>query len=86
MIDRYCLENMKNIWDISSKFSYYLKVELAVCDAYYELEEIPREDYKFILDNAKIDLKRIDEIEAEVKDGIVVVIINIFYKFCFWCF
>lgn len=71
MIDRYCLENMKNIWDISSKFSYYLKVELAVCDAYYELEEIPREDYKFILDNAKIDLKRIDEIEAEVRHDVI---------------
>ena len=71
MIDRYCLENMKNIWDISSKFSYYLKVELAVCDAYYELGEIPREDYKFILDNAKIDLKRIDEIEAEVRHDVI---------------
>ncbi len=71
MIDRYCLENMKRIWEMQSKFNYYLKVELAVCDAYYELGEIPREAYKNILDNAKFDLKRIDEIEAEVHHDVI---------------
>lgn len=71
MIDRYCLENMKKIWEMSSKFNYYLKVELAVCDAYYELGEIPRDAYKQILDNAKFDLKRIDEIEAEVHHDVI---------------
>lgn len=71
MIDRYCLENMKRIWEMQSKFNYYLIVELAVCDAYYELGEIPREAYKNILDNAKFDLKRIDEIEAEVHHDVI---------------
>lgn len=56
---------------MQSKFNYYLKVELAVCDAYYELGEIPREAYKNILDNAKFDLKRIDEIEAEVHHDVI---------------
>lgn len=71
MIDRYCLENMKKIWEMSSKFNYYLKVELAVCEAYYELGEIPRDAFKQILDNAKFDLKRIDEIEAEVHHDVI---------------
>lgn len=71
MIDRYCLENMKKIWDMSSKFNYYLKVELAVCEAYYELGEIPRDAFKQILDNARFDLKRIDEIEAEVHHDVI---------------
>ena len=71
MIDRYCLKNMKNIWEMSSKFNYYLKVELAVCDAYYEIGEIPRESYVEILNNAKFDLKRIDEIEAEVHHDVI---------------
>lgn len=71
MIDRYCLENMKKIWEMSSKFDYYLKVELAVCEAYYELGEISRDAFKQILDNAKFDLKRIDEIEAEVHHDVI---------------
>lgn len=71
MIDRYCLENMKKIWEMSSKFNYYLKVELAVCEAYYELGEIPRDAFKQILDNAKFDLKRIDEIESEVHHDVI---------------
>ena len=32
MIDRYSREEMKKIWELESKFAYYLKVELAVCD------------------------------------------------------
>lgn len=71
MIDRYCLENMKQIWEMQSKFEYYLKVELAVCEAYCELGEIPQEAYKNILNNAKFDLKRIDEIEAEVHHDVI---------------
>lgn len=77
MIDRYSLENMKKIWDMDSKFNYYLKVELAVCDAYYELGEIPRDAYKSILDNAKFDLKRIDEIEAEVHHDVIAFLTNV---------
>ena len=34
MIDRYSREEMAKIWDLNSKFDYYLQVELAVCDAY----------------------------------------------------
>ena len=41
MIDRYSREEIKKIWDLESKFSYYLKVELAVCEAYAKLGQIP---------------------------------------------
>ena len=44
MIDRYSREEMKNIWELNSKFDYYLKVEIAVCEAYAELGEFPKED------------------------------------------
>lgn len=71
MISRYCLEKMKNIWDVESKFSYYLKVELSVCKAYFKLGEIPESSYKQIIDNAKFDLKRVEEIEAEVHHDVI---------------
>ena len=77
MIDRYCLEKMKNIWDINSKFNYYLKVELAVCEAYCKLGKIPENIYHDILNNAKFDIKRIDEIEKEVHHDVIAFLTNV---------
>ena len=41
MIERYSRDEMKKIWDLNSKFQYYLNVELAVCKAYNRLGKIP---------------------------------------------
>lgn len=71
MINRYCLEQMKKIWDTDSKFNYYLNVELAVCKAYYELGQIPENAFQEIVKNAKFDLSRIDEIEKEVHHDVI---------------
>ncbi|MBR1943542.1 adenylosuccinate lyase [bacterium] len=71
MIDRYLLEKMKNIWSMDSKFDYYLRVELAVCNAYRQLGKIPQENYDEIVKNAKFDLKRIDEVEKEVHHDVI---------------
>lgn len=48
MIDRYSREEIKNIWELNSKFDYYLRVELAVCEAYAKLGVIPPEILKEI--------------------------------------
>ena len=71
MISRYCLEKMKNIWDIETKFSYYLKVELAVCEAYCKLGKIPQDAYNHIIKNAKFRLNRIEEVEQEVHHDVI---------------
>ena len=57
MIERYTREEMKNIWDLNSKYNFYLQVELAACQAYYEDGKIPKEDFENIKNNAKFDLK-----------------------------
>ena len=44
MIDRYSRDEIKNIWSLQSKFTYYLNVELAVCDAYAQFGVFPTED------------------------------------------
>lgn len=77
MIERYCLKDMKNIWDLESKFNYYLKVELAVCEAYSQLNEISEKDLAKIKKLAKFDLKRIDEIEKEVNHDVIAFITNV---------
>ena len=71
MIDRYAREEMKKIWDLNSKFGYYLKVELAVCDAYARTGKFNKNDVQKIKKSAKFDLKRIDEIEQEVKHDVI---------------
>ena len=71
MIERYSREEMKKIWDLNSKFAYYLKVELAVCDACAELGRFPKKDIEKLKKLAKFDVKRIDEIEQEVKHDVI---------------
>lgn len=77
MIERYSREEMKNVWELQSKFSYYLKVEIAVCEAYSKLGQIPASDLEQIKRLAKFDLKRIDEIEKEVNHDVIAFLTNI---------
>ncbi len=71
MIDRYAREEMKKIWDLNSKFNYYLKVELAVCDAYAQVGKFDKKDVEQIKKLAKFDVARIDEIEKEVRHDVI---------------
>lgn len=77
MIERYSLEEMTKIWDIDSKFDYYLQVEIAVCEAYCELGQIPKEDLEKIKKLANFDSKRIDEIEKEVNHDMIAFLTNV---------
>lgn len=71
MIERYSREEMKKIWDLQSKFQYYLDVEIAVAEAYAELDTFPKKDIEELKQKAKFNLKRIDEIEAEVRHDVI---------------
>ena len=71
MIDRYSREEIKNIWDLNTKFDYYLRVELAVCEAYSKLGVIPTHALDEIKQKAGFSLERIEEIEREVKHDVI---------------
>lgn len=71
MIERYSREEMKNIWELNSKFAYYLKVELAVCDAYAQNGDFPLSDIEELKKKATFNLDRIDEIEREVRHDVI---------------
>ncbi len=77
MIERYSLKEMKELWELESKFSYYLKVELAVCEAYNELGKIPDEDLRKIKEKAAFSISRIDEIEKEVGHDVIAFLTNV---------
>ena len=77
MIDRYSRQDMKRIWELNSKFRYYLDVELAVCRAYNKLGQIPDEALNDIINKADFSVERIDEIEKEVHHDVIAFLTNV---------
>lgn len=71
MIDRYTRPEMKKIWDLETKYQKWLDVEIAVCEAWAEIGEIPIDAVNIIKDKAKFDIKKIDEIEKVVKHDVI---------------
>src|SRR5512136_3121584 len=61
MIERYSRPAMKKVWSDESKFDKWLRVELAVCEAWTELGTIPKADMAK-LRMAKFNLERYEEI------------------------
>jgi adenylosuccinate lyase len=62
---------MGRLWGLQSRFQKWLEVEIAVCEAWSELGEIPPEALKIIKEKAGFDIKRIEEIEATVKHDVI---------------
>jgi len=62
---------MGDVWSDESKFSTYLAVEIAVVEAYTELGIIPKDVAKHIKENARIDIRRIEEIEKLTNHDII---------------
>ncbi|HEY9790547.1 MAG TPA: adenylosuccinate lyase [Candidatus Obscuribacterales bacterium] len=71
MIDRYTRPEMGAIWSDHSKFSAWLDVEIAVCEAHCELGKIPPEAVADIKAKAGFDVQRVKEIEEEVKHDVI---------------
>jgi len=64
MIERYSRPQMKRIWSDENKFSKWLEVEIAVCEAWANLGVIPRNVVPKIK-LARVNLKRMEEILKE---------------------
>ena len=64
MIERYSRPAMERVWSDENKFTKWLDVEIAVCEAWAELGVIPREDIPKIK-MARLNLKRMNQILKE---------------------
>ncbi|GAK13353.1 adenylosuccinate lyase [Geomicrobium sp. JCM 19039] len=71
MIERYTREEMGSIWTEQNRFQAWLEVEIAACEAWAELGDIPKEDVEKIRKNASFDVDRIHEIEASTRHDVV---------------
>ncbi|WP_322796010.1 adenylosuccinate lyase [Tepidiforma sp.] len=61
MIPRYSRPEMAAIWTDEAKYQRWLEVEIAACEAWAELGQIPREAAEKIRRDARFDLEKINE-------------------------
>lgn len=71
MIDRYSRPEMALIWSEESRYQAWLEVEIAVCEAWFELGTIPAEDMATIRTKAGFDVERIREIEKQTRHDVI---------------
>lgn len=77
MIDRYSLPEMSAIWSEEGKYTRWLDVELAATAVLTERGVVPEESARIIREKAGFDVKRIQEIEAEVRHDVIAFTTNV---------
>ena len=71
MIERYTRSEMGRIWSDENKYRQWLEVELASAEALAQTNDVPPEAARLLRKHASFDLKRIQEIEREVKHDVI---------------
>ncbi len=71
MIPRYTRSEMGRVWSEESKFRKWLDVELAATETLAEAGIVPREAAAKLRERARIDVARINEIEAKVRHDVI---------------
>jgi len=77
MIERYSRKELKAIWEDYNKYSIWLDIELAAAEAMEKLKIIPRGVVKKVKSKAKINVKRISDIEDKVKHDVIAFLTSI---------
>ena len=71
MIPRYTDKEMESLFSDESRFETYLEVEKAATYGFMKLGVVPEKDFELIEKNAKVDVKRIQELEEITKHDVV---------------
>ncbi len=71
MLERYTPPEMAELWSEENKFQTWLEVEILACEARAERGEIPPEVVSQIRKKAKINVKRIEEIEQKTRHDMI---------------
>ncbi len=80
MIERYTRKELKSIWEDYNRYSIWLKIELAAAEAMEKLKIIPKGVVKKVKSKAKINPKRILQIEEKVKHDIIAFLTSVTEK------
>ena len=80
MIERYSRKEISDIWQDYNRYSIWLEIELAATEAMEKLKIIPKGIAKKVRSKAKINPKRILQIENKVKHDIIAFLTSITEK------
>ena len=71
MIARYTRPEMGRVWSEENRFQKWLEVELAASETLAEAGVVPREAAAKLRQRARVDVARINEIEAKVRHDVI---------------
>ena len=71
MIDRYTRPEMAGIWSEETRLGHWLEIELALVEVLAERGTVPSEAARALRARAKVNVRRMQEIEAEVKHDVI---------------
>ncbi len=80
MIKRYSRKELNDIWSEENKYKIWLEVEIAAAQAMEKLGQIPKGVSSTVRKKAKINVKRIHQIEAQVKHDVIAFLTSITEK------
>ena len=80
MIERYSRKEIKSIWEDHNKYKIWLEIEIAAAEAMEKLKIIPKGVVKKVKSKAKINVKRILQIEDKVKHDVIAFLTSITEK------
>ena len=71
MIQRYSRPEMLRIWSEDAKYQNWLRIEIAVCEAWAKLGRIPVESLANIKERASFNATRVEELEKTLKHDVI---------------
>src|SRR3989304_213764 len=71
MIQRYSRPEMLRIWSEDAKYQNWLRIEIAVCEAWAKLGRIPVESLANIKERASFNAIRVEELEKTLKHDVI---------------
>ncbi len=77
MIERYTRPAMGRIWGEEAKYTAWLRVELAVCEAYARRGRIPADALARVRQKSRVDVRRILEIQDRVKHEMIALLTSL---------
>ena len=80
MIKRYSRKELTDIWSEENKYKIWLDVEIAAAQAMEKLGQIPKGVSSVVKKKARINVKRIHQIEAQVKHDVIAFLTSITEK------
>ncbi len=80
MITRYSRNELTSIWSEENKYKIWLEVEIAAAEAMEKLGQIPKGVSSTVKKKGKINVKRIHQIESDVKHDVIAFLTSITEK------